>query len=114
MSPIAIAPDGRNAYVVSVSGQTGGIDAVVVLSRDAKTGALTQLAGETACVSEDARDGCAQGRGLRGARALAISPDGRSVYVASGNGVAVFARLSDGELTQSPSSEGCLNDTGNE
>ena len=54
--------------------------------------------------------GCARGRGLAGARSVAISADGRSAYVASAfsHAVAVFARdRRTGALTQLPGAAGC-------
>jgi hypothetical protein len=46
----------------------------------AQTGALTQLPGTDACISEDGGGGdCADGVGLLGARSVAVSPDGRNV-----------------------------------
>jgi DNA-binding beta-propeller fold protein YncE len=60
----------------------------------AQTGALTQLVGTDACISEDGAGGdCADGIALNGARSVAASPDGRNVYVVSefSNAVAVFA-----------------------
>jgi DNA-binding beta-propeller fold protein YncE len=67
---------------------------VAAFARDRRTGALTQLPGTDACVSEDGAGGaCADGVGLIVADSVAVSRDGRNVYVASeGNAVAVFAR----------------------
>jgi DNA-binding beta-propeller fold protein YncE len=107
---MAISPDGRNVYVVSnkaIGGERVG-RGVAVLSRDRATGALIQLPGEDGCVDDDGSDGCAQGRALASARAVAISPDGRNVYVTSLTGVAVFARDGDGRLTQARGSAGCV------
>lgn len=99
---VAIA--GSYVYVASVDSS-----AVAIFKRDPTTGALTELAGSTGCVSETTNEGCAKGRGLLGAFSLAISRDGRSLYVASLNGVAAFARNSQtGMLTQLPGAEGCI------
>src|SRR5262245_43331303 len=69
----------------------------------ALTGDLTQYQGIAGCVSEDGSGPCADGRGLYEATDAAVSPDGRSVYVASFNGHSV-ARLNrntiSGALTQ--------------
>ena len=77
-------------------------DAVAVFARDAATGALTQLPGTAACVSDDANGGvadtptdpeCAAGQGLDQAGGVAVSPDGTNVYVAAqGGSVAAFGR----------------------
>jgi DNA-binding beta-propeller fold protein YncE len=47
---------------------------------------------------------------------VAVSPDGRNVYVASGgsSGVAVFDRDSSGVLTQKATTAGCINEFGND
>src|SRR5882724_6961036 len=61
----------------------------------ATTGALLQLSGTNGCVSKDGTRGtCLDGRGLNGAAAVAVSPDGRYVYVASfdSSAVAIFVR----------------------
>ena len=70
------------------------LQGVAVFARDRGTGALTQLGGEDACVDNGGREGCADGRALDFATGLAVSPDGKSAYVASGisDAVAVFAR----------------------
>jgi cysteine-rich repeat protein len=68
---VAVSPDGLHVYVVGHDER-----AVAVFTREAGTGAVT-----FASVVRDAVDGV---NGLRGARALAISPDGKHVYV-SGN-----------------------------
>ncbi|MEW6268201.1 MAG: beta-propeller fold lactonase family protein [Thermodesulfobacteriota bacterium] len=87
---IAVSRDGRHVYVGSASS-----NAVAVFARDRKTGALTQLPGTDGCVSEDGTNGeCADGKALLNAGAVAVSDDGKSVYVASfqSGAVAVFAR----------------------
>ena len=63
----------------------------------AQAGALSQPAGTDACVSDDGSGGaCADGNALAGAQGVAVSSDGKNVYVVSsetGTGaVAVFTR----------------------
>ena len=82
-------------------------------------GALTQLSGLHGCLVDRAGPpgGCAKARALKGpgpflgSRAIAISPDGRNVYVASSgsDAIAVFARNArTGTLTQSNGAAGCI------
>jgi DNA-binding beta-propeller fold protein YncE len=110
-SKLAVSPDGRNIYVASE-----GSDAVAVFARDRKTGALTQLPGTDACVSEDGTDGaCADGIALDALGDVAVSPDGRNVYVVSlaSDAVAVFARnRKTGALTQLPGTDACVSEDG--
>src|SRR3954466_10435885 len=74
----------------------------------AQPGALTQRAGTSGCVSESGDGGrCADGSGLGDASALAISPDGRNVYVVAKatQSLALFDRdAASGALTE----RGCL------
>src|SRR2546425_12964781 len=61
----------------------------------ATTGALIQQPGTDGCVSENGTgETCLDGQGLVGAAWVAVSPDGRSVYVASfdSSAVATFGR----------------------
>jgi DNA-binding beta-propeller fold protein YncE len=99
-----LAVAGSFVYVAAVDSS-----AVAIFKRDPATGALHQLAGRAGCVSEGAKEGCARGRGLVGAFSVAVSPNGRSLYVASVDGVATFARNpSTGRLTQLPGAAGCI------
>jgi DNA-binding beta-propeller fold protein YncE len=111
---VTVSPDGRNVYVTSFAGS----DAVAVFARDLATGALTQLPGTDACVSRDGTGGdCAAGVGLDNPANVAVSPDGRNVYVAShdSNAVAVFVRdRRTGALTQLPGTDACASDLGDE
>jgi DNA-binding beta-propeller fold protein YncE len=87
--------------------------------RQDRPGTLTQLAGKSGClVDRSARGhGCAVVRALdgpgpfMGSRAIAVSPDGRDVYVASSksDAIAVFRRdRRDGTLAQSVGEAGCI------
>jgi DNA-binding beta-propeller fold protein YncE len=99
---VAVSPDGKHVYVAAQ-----GADAVVVLARDRATGALVQ----SGCVNVVGAGGCAAGAGLEGAHGVAISPDGKHVYVASreSDAVVVFRRdKTTGALTHA----GCHNDGG--
>jgi DNA-binding beta-propeller fold protein YncE len=82
----------------------------------AVTGDITQLSGTAGCVSETGSAGaCADGQALDGPAGLAVSPDGKSVYVGSLNSdaVAIFQRdTTTGELTQLPGTAGCVSETG--
>jgi hypothetical protein len=73
-------------------------DAVVRLIRNTTTGAINQPVGTAGCVSEDGTGGtgpCANGHGLISAGSVAVSPNGKSVYVgASGSdAIARFNRV---------------------
>jgi DNA-binding beta-propeller fold protein YncE len=84
---VQVSRDGRNVYVAST-----GKSAVASFGRDRATGALTQLAGSKGCTSQNGLYGCARANALNSAKALAVAPDGRHVYVAGPHGIAAFAR----------------------
>jgi DNA-binding beta-propeller fold protein YncE len=82
-------------------------------------GALTQLSGASGCLVDRATPtrGCAPVRALQGpapflgSHAVAISPDGASLYVAAStsNAIAVFQRdAKTGRLTQPAGRSGCI------
>ncbi|HEU5265024.1 MAG TPA: beta-propeller fold lactonase family protein [Gaiellaceae bacterium] len=109
---VVVSPDGANVYVAA---ETSG--AISVFARDELTGALTQLPGLAACVSQTGADGtCVDGRALGGAGGIEVSADGAFVYVASlgSDAVATFSRdPGTGALAQLPGTAGCVSETGN-
>lgn len=82
----AFSPDGRSLYA---SGQGGGL---AVLARDPRSGRLHQLAGPAGCVRGDGRAGCARLSGFHNPGPIAVSADGRNVYVATLTGIQAFTR----------------------
>ena len=105
---VAISADGRNVYVAArVSG------AVATFARDGATGALVQLGGENGCISQGGAEGCRPSThaSLSGARGVAVSPDGRNVYVGafSASALSVMRRkATTGALRQLPGTQGCV------
>ncbi|MFN2427255.1 MAG: lactonase family protein [Candidatus Binatia bacterium] len=104
-SDVAVSPDGDNVYVVS-----GDSSAIALFDR-ASNGEITSIG----CIQDASSSALCAGiggstPGLRGASALAISPDGDNVYVASiiSDGIAVFNRAANGTLTPA----GCIQNTG--
>jgi DNA-binding beta-propeller fold protein YncE len=84
---IALSPDGRALYATTRS------QSLVVLQRTATTRGLTQPAGADGCVNATGADGCMALPALKRPFALAISPDGRHVYLGSVDGPLLgFAR----------------------
>jgi hypothetical protein len=69
--------------------------------------APAQLAGAGGCIDFRGRDGCTPGRALGRSDDVAVSQDGRFVYVGART-VAVFARGADGGLTQLAGAPGCV------
>jgi DNA-binding beta-propeller fold protein YncE len=110
VSGLVVSRDGRHVYAaVRDSG------AVATFRRDRRTGTLRQLAGQRGCVGGAPADDCAAARNLAGARALTLSPDGRSVYVGTAGGLAVFARdRHSGVLRQLAGQDGCVTESGQE
>ena len=96
---VSLSPDEKFVYVASASS-----GAVAVFSRDAATGALTELS----CVSDTGSDGqCTDGVALAGARGLVLPADGKNVYVTSSSGSAVIVLNRDAD-TGALTPAGCL------
>jgi len=114
LSDIALSGDGRNLYATTREG-------VAIFGRARSTGALKQLRGRRGCATATGGK-CATIRAIRVARALAVSDDGRNVYVTGFDSdavggsvgvVAVFARdRKTGSLTQLPGAAGCVRSDG--
>ncbi len=82
-----VSPDGRNVYVVAFG--TGAVD---MLDRNRVTGRVAQKPGRAGCAGPS--KGCRPARATRGAGSVAVSPDGRFVYVTAfrSNAVDIFRR----------------------
>jgi DNA-binding beta-propeller fold protein YncE len=111
---VTVSRDGKNVYVA-----TDRSNAVMVFDRDLRSGALRLKRGQDACVSEDGTNGdCAIAPEVGvgdSPDSVAVSPDGRNVYVASDGdgGVAILDRDSHGALKAKPGVEGCISRSGN-
>ncbi len=109
----------------------GAVAVVSVASPDAHAsavGALLQLPSPNDCVEQDSSllsvggEGCGTGgaRGLLGASTLAVSPDGRDVYVTTGENLSGLVEsdsvveLSRNAATGGLSEFGCISETGAE
>ncbi len=102
---VVVSPDGKNVYVGSFFG-----NAVVAFGRDPASGAIAQLSGSAGCIAE-ATGGCAVGLALGAPEGMAISGDGKSVYVATAlsSAVVVLSRdASTGTLIQATVGSGCI------
>jgi 6-phosphogluconolactonase (cycloisomerase 2 family) len=101
VTDLALSRDGRFVYATAYHD-----GAVSAFARDTTTGSLALIG----CVAEAGRAGCAAGHGLRGAFNLALSPDGRSLYVAarhSGSLAVLDVDTATGALRQKPAGDGC-------
>lgn len=101
---LAISADGSSVYAA-----TAVSNAVVILSRQPGTGALTQATDGSGCITAAPLAGCATGTQLSGANAVAVSPDDDDVYVTSliSNSLTSFTRASTGALTQQSGTSAC-------
>lgn len=102
---LAISSDGGSLYVGSAVS-----NAVAILDRDTATGDLSQAADGSGCITDAATTGCTTGVRIVGANAVALSPGDSQAYVSSlfSNSVTSFDRAATGDLTQKPSTTGCL------
>ncbi len=99
---VAVSPDGGSVYVAST-------DSNSVTHFFAAAGGQITYDG---CLNNDGTSGCVDlsGTPLSGAFYVAVSPDGKSVYVASSNAgsISVFTAAPGGQITY----DGCFNNDG--
>ncbi len=107
LGDVAMSADGKSLYVAA-----SGSGAVSIFDRDPATGALTQKPGTAGCISQGGTGGaCAKGKALARATAVAVTPDGKSVYVTAtqSDAVSIFDRdPATGALTQKRGKAGCV------
>jgi DNA-binding beta-propeller fold protein YncE len=103
---VAVSPDGKSVYVTALSG-----NAVAHLFRGGPDGQISW----DSCVNNDGSQNCADAPAapLTGAGGVAVSPDGKSVYVTA-EGIGGVAHLFRGGPDGQISWDGCLNDNGSE
>ena len=103
---IQLSPNGKHVYVASSKS-----DAVAVFQRNKRTGVLKQPKGAKGCVAAKGAQGCGKAIGVDGPNSIALSPDGRNVYVTSrsSSSLTTFRRNNaTGALTQLPGAAGCV------
>jgi DNA-binding beta-propeller fold protein YncE len=105
VNAVAASADGRNVYATTHTG-------VARFRRRSTTGAIVEPPGRAGCVSEDGSGPCANGHGLSGAGAVAVSRDGKSVYVATANGIVRFKRKHDGAVREPAGTTACVSEDG--
>jgi hypothetical protein len=105
---IVISPDGTSIYV-----SNAGTNSIVELKRSS-TGALS--AGSGTC--QGAGSGCTAVTGMGVPHALAVTPDGKSLYTRTTQGgggqgtLLVFNRATNGAITQKTAPDGCWSEVG--
>ncbi|HYQ78860.1 MAG TPA: beta-propeller fold lactonase family protein [Solirubrobacterales bacterium] len=102
---VAVSPDGRNVYATARDSST-----LLSFVRNPKSGALRPIPGAT-CMAGMALPGCTPATALIGPDVVAVSPDGRNVYVGAffGSAVVAFSRNpSSGAPTQLAGTAGCV------
>jgi hypothetical protein len=84
---VTVSPDGRNVYFSYGIGPYDprnngtGEAALVLLTRDPRTGAVKRATGRAWCYSSHGSYGmCSRARGLESVQRAALSPDGRNLY----------------------------------
>jgi DNA-binding beta-propeller fold protein YncE len=104
---IVVSHDGSRVYAASNAG-------IAVFARSRVDGSLRQLAGNAGCVAPDAASGCTPARTLRGVGAIAVSPDGGTLYATThSQSLVVLARdATTSGLVQPAGADGCVNATG--
>lgn len=121
---LVVSPNGKQLYVTASEGTTFNEDGAVITFKRARGGKLDQLSGKAGCISKEFAS-CANGKGLYDANSIAVSRDGRSLYVAGqspfddgsdpGGAVAAFARNpSSGKLHQLSGKAGCFTQNGSD
>jgi DNA-binding beta-propeller fold protein YncE len=107
-SAVVVSPDGNNVYMLDESNSS-----VDEFARN-PDGSLAELPAPNDCIAVGV-NGCTTATGITFPNAIAISPDGKSVYVVgtdlneTGN-IAEFARNANGSLTQLASPNNCIDE----
>jgi len=113
LGPWAFSADQRSLYAIADD------RSVVILRRNARTGALTPLRGRAGCLNASGAFGCLRARGVpweeyfQGPDAVTVSPDGENVYVLAhrNDGSTILSFMRDrrtGALRQMPGRRGCI------
>src|SRR5262245_34624664 len=98
---IAVSPDGRNVYTIGTNTLSGGYS-LLTFNRDGVSGELTQQGGSDGCIrSTPQAANCRSLTSLQNPQSIAITPDGRSVYVstAANSQILEFDRAANGTLS---------------